>query len=134
MNALAKYFKDSEYINLSVYDKELLKKYNVIWNKINSLFKNSEPLYKDKYIKTKVNLYSTLFLDKRVSKKECYAWNSVLLLDSIVNVNKKYYPLVFLYGCKYVVRKEKIKIVSAIDEELIIDGFNDNEYDKFNKD
>ena len=39
MNALAKYFKYSEYMNLLVYDKELLKKYNVIWNKINSLFK-----------------------------------------------------------------------------------------------
>ena len=28
---------------------------------------------------------------------------------------------------------EKIKIMSAIDEELIIDYSNDNEYDKFNK-
>ena len=39
MNVLAKYFKDSKYMNPLVYDKELLKSYNVKWNKINSLFK-----------------------------------------------------------------------------------------------
>ena len=31
MNALGKYFKDSKYMNLVVYDKELLKKYTGIW-------------------------------------------------------------------------------------------------------
>lgn len=48
MNAFAKYFEDSKYMNLFVFIKKLLKKYNVIWNKINSLFKkefNSEPVY-----------------------------------------------------------------------------------------
>ena len=55
MNALAKYFKRNRYINVLVYDKELLKIYNAIWNKINSLLKkefNSNSVYKDKYIKT----------------------------------------------------------------------------------
>ena len=48
MNAFAKYFEDSKYMNLFVFIKKLLKKYNVIWNKINSLFKkefDSEPVY-----------------------------------------------------------------------------------------
>ena len=48
MNAFAKYFEDSKYMNLFVFIKKLLKKYNVIWNKINSLFKKefgSEPVY-----------------------------------------------------------------------------------------
>ena len=48
MNASAKYFEDSKYMNLFVFIKKLLKKYNVIWNKINSLFKkefDSEPVY-----------------------------------------------------------------------------------------
>ena len=31
MNALAKYFKDSKYMNFLVYDKELSKKYTGIW-------------------------------------------------------------------------------------------------------
>ena len=55
MNALVKYFKRNRYIIFLVYDKELLKRCNAIWNKINSLLKkefNSNSVYKDKYIKT----------------------------------------------------------------------------------
>ena len=57
----------------------------------------------------------------------------VLLLNSIVNVNKKYYHPVFSSECEYIASKEKIKIMSAINEELFIDDFDDEEYDKFNK-
>ena len=57
MNAYAKHFdKNNKYINLLVNDKEILKKYSEIWNKIKSLIKkefNNEPTYNDKYIKTK---------------------------------------------------------------------------------
>ena len=134
MNALAKYFKDINYMNLLAYDRKLLKKYNVIWNKISSLFKKefcSEPVHKDKQIRTKVNLYNTPLLGKRVPKNECYAWASVFLPDSIVNVDKKYYPLVLSNECKYIVIKEKIRIMSAIVEELIINDFDD--HDKLTK-
>ena len=62
MNAYAKYFdKNSKYINLLVNNKEILEKYNKIWNKIKSLFKkefNSEPVYNDKYIKIKIKIYN----------------------------------------------------------------------------
>ena len=60
MNAYAKYFdKNSKYINLLV--REILEKYNKIWNKIKSLFKkelNSEPVYNDKHIKIKIKIYN----------------------------------------------------------------------------
>ena len=40
MNAHAKYFdKNNKYINLLVNDKEILKKYSEIWDKIKSLIK-----------------------------------------------------------------------------------------------
>ena len=42
--------------------KKILEKYDNIWNKIKSLFKkefNSEPVYNDKYIKTKMKIYNT---------------------------------------------------------------------------
>ena len=62
MNAHAKYFdKNSKYMNLLVNYKEILKKYFEIWNKIKSLIKkefNSEPVYNDKYIKTKMKIYN----------------------------------------------------------------------------
>ena len=65
-----------------VYDKDFINKYNGVLNKIRDLLKkqlNSELVYKDidKYIKTKVNLHNTLFLNKSPSKSECYAWSSV---------------------------------------------------------
>ena len=44
-----------------VNDKKILKKYSEIWDKIKSLIKkefNSEPVYNDKYIKTKIKIYN----------------------------------------------------------------------------
>ena len=62
MNAYAKYFdKNGKYMNLLVNDKETLEKYFEIWNKIKGLIKNefhSEPVYNDKYIKAKINIYN----------------------------------------------------------------------------
>ena len=62
MKAYAKHFdKSNKYINLLVNDKDILKKYSEIWNEIKSLIKkefNSEAVYNDKYIKTKIKIYS----------------------------------------------------------------------------
>ena len=73
MNAHAKYFdKNSKYMNLLVNYKEILKKYFEIWNKIKSLIKkefNSEPVYNDKYIKTKINIYIDRVYTKFQHKK-----------------------------------------------------------------
>ena len=68
MNAYTKYFhKNNKYINLLVSDKKILEKYSKIWYKIKSLIKkelNSEPVYNDKYIKTKIKIYN----DKSIYK------------------------------------------------------------------
>ena len=77
-------------------------------------------------------MYNTRFLNKRASKNECYTWTSVLLLDSIVNVNKKCYHPVFSSECEYIASKEKIKIMSVINDKLFTDDFDDEEYDKCN--
>ena len=57
MNGYAKHFdKRDMYMNPLVNDKQVQEKYNVIWNIIRSLFKkefDSEPVYNDKYIKSK---------------------------------------------------------------------------------
>ena len=62
MNTYAKYFhKNSKYMNHLVKDEKILKKYLKIYNKIESLIKkelNSEPVYNDKYIKTKIKIYN----------------------------------------------------------------------------
>ena len=41
MNGYVKYFdSNNKYMKLLVHDKELLKKYNAIWDKISNLLKN----------------------------------------------------------------------------------------------
>ena len=55
-----KYFNNNNnYINFLVHDKELLQKYNKIWDKISNLLTkgfDSEPVYNYKYIKTKIKM------------------------------------------------------------------------------
>ena len=41
---------------------------------------------------------------------------SIIMIDSVVKGNKKYYPQTLLEECKYT--QEKIKIVNHIDEDL----------------
>ena len=50
------------------------------------------------------------------------------MLDSVIRVNKKYYPQTLLEECKYVIRKNKMEnlINDDLDES---DNENDNESD-----
>ena len=47
---------------------------------------------------------------------------SIILIDSVIKTNKKYYPQTLLEECKYI--QEKIKIENYIDEDL-----EDSEFD-----
>ena len=125
MNAFVKNFdKSNQYINLLVYDKKLLKRQNEIWDKIKSLFKkklDNEPMYNDKYI-------------KMPRENERFTCLSVILIDFVTNVDKKYYPQVFLRERKYAGRKKRI--MSTIKEELKLDesdSESDNEFDMYQK-
>ena len=137
MNAHAKYFdKNSKYMNHLVKDEKILKKYLKIWNKIKSLIKkelNSEPVYNDKYIKTKIKIYNdkvyTNFQHNKMPKDNEYcACLSVILLDSIfVNSNKEYYWQIFLEKCKYA--KKDRKRINTINEDLKLNE-SDDEFDE----
>ena len=133
MNAYTKYFhKNNKYINLLVSDKKILEKYSKIWYKIKSLIKkelNSEPVYNDKYIKTKIKIYNdkiyTNFQHNKIPKDNEYcACLSAILLDSIfVNSNKKYYLQIFLEKCKYAIKDRKI--IYTINEDLKLNESDD---------
>ena len=57
------------------------------------------------------------FHNKKMPKeKEPCKCLSIIMLDSVIKANKKYYSQTFLEECKYV--QEKIKIENHIDEEL----------------
>ena len=78
--------------------------------------------YDDKCIKTKIKTYSdsiiTNFHNKKMPKQKvpCKCL-SIIMLDSVIESDKKYYPRTLLEECKYV--QEKIKFENCINEELV---------------
>ena len=111
-------FDDSMTMSLRVDNSKLFKKYCKIWRTISGLLGtefDSEPVYgdTDSYIKTKVKLFdnrvNTNFQGKDVPKGDSsYKCLSLIMLDGVVKVGKKYYPQVFLEEYKYVKRKNKM--------------------------
>ena len=57
-----------------------------------------------------------IFITKKCPKKKRHVSVSIIILDSVIKANKKYYPQTFLEECKYV--QEKIKTENYIDEDL----------------
>ena len=110
-----------------ISDKQLLKRYNQIWKRVEKLLKiefDSKPVYgdNDKYIKTKIKIYTgsiiTNFQGKKMlNKKAPCKCLSIIMLDSVIKANKKYYPQTLLEECKYALPK-KIKMESLIDDDL----------------
>ena len=121
-----KSFESNTTTSFKISDKQLLKKQNQIWKKVKNLLKikfDSEPVYgdNDKYIKTKIKVYESNvninFQDKGMSKeKASYKCLSIIMLDSVVKVKKKYCPQTLLEECKYEIKKTKIE--DFIDDEL----------------
>ena len=81
----------------------------------------------DKYIKEKIKAYADIAIKNSHNKKmpkekvpcKCL---SVIMLDSVIESDEKYYPETFLEECEYV--QEKIKFENYIDEELDSDSDN----------
>ena len=126
MTGYAKKINENETMSFKANNKQFLKNYNKIWEKVEKLLKinfESKPVYgdDDKYIKTKIKIYGgsmiTNFHNKKMSKEKapCKCL-SIIMLDSVIKANKKYYPQTFLEECKYV--QEKIKTENYIDEDL----------------
>ena len=97
---------------------------------------DSEPIYGDVdiYIKTKIKTYgdkmNTNFQDQKVPKENAtYKWTSLIILDSVIKVNKKYYPQTLLEHCKYAIKKNKMENLINHDLTLTSSDENDNESD-----
>ena len=126
MTGYARKFDENATMSFIVRDKQLLKKYTTIWETIKELMKinfESNPVYSDddKYIKTKIKMYAnsiiTNFLNKIIPKEKapCKCL-SIIMIDSIIRVNKKYYPQTLSEECKYI--QENIKMENYINENL----------------
>ena len=126
MTGYARKFDENATMSFILKDKQLLKKYTKIWETIEELMKinfESKPVYGEdvKYIKTKIKMYAdsliTNFHNKKMPKEKASCkCLSIIMIDSVIKANKKYYPQTFLEECKYI--QEKKKIENYINEYL----------------
>ena len=101
MTGYVRKFNENSAMSFRVKDKQLLKNYNKIWEKVEKLMKidfESKPVYgdDDKYIKTKIKTYEksiiTNFHNKKTPKEKapCKCL-SITMIDSVIKAYKKYY-------------------------------------------
>ena len=113
-------------MSFRVKDKQCLRICNRIWEKVEKLMKidfESKPGCgdDDKYIKTKIKIYAkntiTNFHNKKMPKEKipCKCL-SIIMIDSVIKANKKYYPQILLEECKYI--QEQTKTENYINEDL----------------
>ena len=126
MTGYVRKFEGNTAMSFKINNKQLLKKYNQIWKRVEKLLKiefDSKPVCgdDDKYIKTKIKIYGgsviTNFQDKKIPKEKapCKCL-SIIMLDSVIKAKKKYYPQTLLEECKY--EQGKIKMENLIDDDL----------------
>ena len=105
-----------------IEDDEVYLKYNDIWNKIKKLLGgiilSSDIIYDNQYIKTKVKTFKmvkTLFdNDKIPDEKIEYECIPCISVDSVLKIEKKFYPQVYLDSVNTKLKKEKLKILSIM--------------------
>ena len=135
MTGYVRKFEVNTTMSFKISDKQLLKKYNQIWKRVEKLLKiefGSELVYgdNDKYIKTKIKIYAgstiTNFQSKKIPKEKapCKCL-SIITLDSVIKAKKKYYLQTLLEECKY--EQEKIKMENFIGNDL--EKHSSNKYD-----
>ena len=130
MSGYIKYFENGGKhmsFKIKVEDMFMMKiylKYNEIWNTIESMLNvkfHSQPIYHDKYIKTKVktfsNMINTPFSGDEIPKeRNHYLCIAAICIDSMLRVGRKNYPQVYLEQCKY--KTKKRELTNFIDDEI----------------
>ena len=134
MNGYIKYFENGcKNTSFFVRHDNVLDKYNEIWNviknKLNIKF-HSKPVYNQKYLKVKVKEFDgvikTNFLGNEVPKENMhYTCIACITIDSVMKMDKKNHPQVYLEECKY--RVKKIQMSRFISAKLKSDSESDPE-------
>ena len=136
MSGYIKYFENSsKNMSFLIKDDEVWEKYEKIWdvikNKLGIKF-HSEPIYEQKYLKAKVrefdDVIKTNFLGNDVPKENMhYTCIACITIDSVLTIDKKNHPQVYLEECKY--RVKKIQMSRFINTELKSDSDSDSDLD-----
>ena len=120
-------------------NNEFLERYKAIWEKISDLVNkkfDSDPIYNNKYINTKIRSYNndikTNFRNidnkknKLPEKNKPYKCMSLISLDSIIKINKKYYPQTLLQEYVYKLINKKIEnIITNINLDSSSESYNE---------
>ena len=130
MSEWTKHFENGgKNMSFKIEDDEVYMKYNSIWNKIKELLDgiklSSELISDDQYIKSKgktfSNIIKTLFDGNEIPKERIeYVCIPYIRVDSVLKINKKWYPQVSSEQCKYETKKREMK--SFIDYEIDLDS------------
>ena len=134
MSGRIKYFKNGgKNMSFLIKNDEVWEKYEEIWdvikNKLGIKF-HSEPIYEKKYLKAKIREFDreirTNFLGNSMPKENMYySCIACITIDSVMKMNKKNYPQVYLEECKYKIKK--IQTRRFINVELESDSDSDLE-------
>ena len=94
----------------------LLIKYKKIWSEMKTVMKrkkfDSDPVFGGRYLKTKIkscNKKITTNFHGRAPKLKCLCV-SVIVIDSVFKLGKKYYRQTFLEECKYKAKEQVLKL------------------------
>ena len=120
-------------------NNEFLERYTAIWEKISNLVNKKfdiDPIYNNKYINTKIRSYNndinTNFRNidnknnKLPEKNKPYKCVSLISLDSIIKINKKY-PQTLLQECVYKLINKKVENIIIINIDLDSSSKSENE-------
>ena len=118
-----------------IKDEEVGEKYEQIWNMIKNkpgIKFHREPVSDKTYIKTKIREFDgktkTNFLGNDVPKENIhYTCIACITIDSVMKIDKKNHPQVYLEECKY--RMKKIQMSRYINTELNSDSDSDSKPD-----
>ena len=116
MSGYIKYLENgSKNVSFFIKDDEVWDKYHAIWcvikDKLAIKF-HSEPVYECKYLKAKVResdgVIKTNFLGNDVPKENMhYTCIAFITINSVLRIDQKNHPQVYLEECKYRAKKYK---------------------------
>ena len=118
-----------------IQDNEVWEKYEKIWDMIKDKLGikfHSESIYESKYLKAKIReidgVIKTNFLSNDIPKENMhYTCIAYITIDSVLTIDKKNHPQVYLEECKY--RIKKTQMPKFINTELKSDSESDSDLD-----
>ena len=125
MTGHIKYFEiGGKNMTFVIKDNDALDKSNEMWDKIKEMLCikfHSMSVYDEKYIKAKVREFNgvikTNILGDKIRKENMhYICITCITIGSVIRMEKKNYPQIYLEECKY--RMKKTKMTKFIEAEL----------------